>query len=149
MRKPPPDLDLFSQLKERILHLDPVSFCEHNLRLDGAPFRLQGNGYKPFADVYRYIGLKAIEENSKPVVMVKGRQVGATTMGAALELYFMASGAFGTQGRPPMRLMHLFPSLPLAAAYTKDKLSPMLHHSRLLPNEFRANGMAWGPSTSC
>ena len=84
--------DLFEQLREGLLAIDPVAFCEKYLTLDGKPFRLNGNGYKPFADIYRYIGIKALEKDSKPVVLVKGRQVGATTMAAALELFFMTSG---------------------------------------------------------
>ena len=69
-----------------------MAFCEANLTLEGEPFTLSGNGYKPFADIYRYIGIKALEPTAKPVIMVKGRQVGATTMASALEMYFMGSG---------------------------------------------------------
>lgn len=117
---------LFYQIQEGLLNLDPVSFCEKNLTLDGLPFRLNGNGYKPFADIYRYIGIKALEKEAKPIVLVKGRQVGATTMAAALELFFVASGLFGTAGRPPIRIMHCFPQLDLASAYTKTKLNTMI-----------------------
>jgi hypothetical protein len=101
--------ELFDQLRDGFLSIDPVAFCERYLTLDGKPFRLNGNGYKPFADIYRYIGVKALERDSKPVVLVKGRQVGATTMAAALELFFMTSGTFGVGGRPPMRIIHAFP----------------------------------------
>lgn len=118
--------DLFSQIKENLLAIDPVAFCEKYLTLDGRPFRLNGNGYKPFADIYRYIGLKSLEKDSKPVVLVKGRQVGATTMAAALELFFVASGSFGASNRPPIRIMHCFPQLELAYAYTKVKLNSMI-----------------------
>ena len=119
-------LDVFDHIKDGLLNLDPVSFCERNLTLDGKPFRINGNGYKPFADIYRYIGMKAIEKDSKPIVLVKGRQVGATTMASALEMFFMASGLFGTVGRPPIRIMHCFPQLELAYAYTKTKLNTMI-----------------------
>lgn len=133
--------DLFSSMKESIRNIDPVAFVESNLSLDGEQFRLNGNGYKPFADIYRYIALKAVEPNAKPIVLVKGRQVGATTMAAALELYFMGCGMYGALGRAPMRIMHLFPTLSLAAAYTKDKLDPMIMASKPVPNELRANGL--------
>jgi len=119
--------EFFSQFKESIANIDPIYFIEKYLTLDGKPFRLNGNGYKPFSDVYRYIAIKALEPNGKPVVMVKGRQVGATTMAAALELYFMSCGLFGTASRPPMRIMHTFPQLELAAAYTKTKLNTMIN----------------------
>lgn len=122
----PIDKDLFKELKEKLLDIDPVHFVESHLTLDGNPFRLTNNGYKPFSDIYRYIGIKSLERDALPVVMVKGRQVGGTTMAAALEMYFMGCGAFGTGGRPPMRIMHAFPHLEAAAAYSKTKLNPMI-----------------------
>lgn len=125
----PIDRDLFKELRDRLVDMDPVSFCERHLTLDGNPFRLTGNGYKPFADIYRYIGIKSLEPGALPVVMVKGRQVGGTTMAAALEMYFMGCGAFGTGGKPPMRIMHAFPHLEAAAAYSKTKLNPMISSS--------------------
>lgn len=118
---------LFQDILDGVLNIDPVYWAEKNLNLDGKKFRLSGNGYKPFADIYRYIGIKALEKDSKPIVMVKGRQVGATTMASVLELYFMASGYFGKDGRPPMRVMHCFPQLDLAFAYTKTKLNTMIN----------------------
>ena len=118
--------DLFEKLKDSILSVDPVYFCQKFLTLEGKPFNLINNGYKCFTDIYRYIGLKALEKDSKPVVLVKGRQVGATTMCSALEMYFMGSGLFGVQGKPPIRIIHAFPKLELAYAYTKTKLNPMI-----------------------
>lgn len=130
----------FESIRDGLLNLDPVRFCEKNLYLDGAPLRINGNGYKPFSDIYRYIGVKALEKNgSKPVVIVKGRQVGATTMASALELYFVASGIFGTAGRPPMRIMHCFPQLELVYAYTKTKLNPMIASAAISKNPQKGN----------
>jgi len=120
------DKELFNKLKQQLLMLDPVSFAEKYLTLEGKPFRLHGNGYKPFADIYRYIGIKALEPNSKPIIMVKGRQVGATTMASVLEMYFMGSGLFGVGDKPPIRIIHTFPQLELAAAYSKTKLNQMI-----------------------
>jgi len=120
------DEDLFIRLKKQLLMLDPVNFVEQYLTLDGKPFRLHDNGYKPFADIYRYIGIKALEPNAKPVILVKGRQVGGTTMAGALEMYFMGSGIFGMGDKPPIRVIHAFPQLELAAAYSKTKLNPMI-----------------------
>ena len=134
------DIDLFKEFKDNILNIDPVAFGENNLRLDGKPFRLNGNGYKPFADIYRYIGLKAIEPDAKPVLLVKGRQVGATTMAAALECYFMACGLFGNNSRAPMRLAHLFPTLSMAEAYSKTKLEPTINSAKPLPGVLRSDG---------
>lgn len=125
---------IFDQFKDGLLSIDPVHFCERWLTLDGKPFRLSGNGYRPFADIYRYIGVTALQPNSKPVVFVKGRQVGATTMAGALELFFMASGLFGTGGKPPMRVMHAFPLLDIAYTYTKTKLNAMISTAVPDPN---------------
>jgi hypothetical protein len=134
-------IDLFNTFKQNILNSDPVYFCENFLTLDGKPFQLNGNGYKPFADIYRYVGLKAVLPDSRGVVLVKGRQVGATTMAAALELYFMACGLYGTNNRSSMAIMHLFPTLSLAAAYTKDKLDSLISTSKPMPGIMKNNGM--------
>lgn len=135
------EYDLLADFKEKILNIDPVKFCENNLTLDGQPFRLTGNGYAPFRSIYYYIALKAIEKNAKPVILVKGRQVGATTMAANLTSYFMASGLFGNNKRSPMRLIHLFPTLAMAAAYTKDKLDPAISTSKPMPGMLKSNGL--------
>lgn len=120
------DKEMFDKLKKQLVMLDPVTFAETYLNLEGKPFTLSGNGYKPFADIYRYIGIKALEPTAKPVIIVKGRQVGATTMASALEMYFMGSGLFGNGGNPPIRVIHTFPQLELAAAYSKTKLNQMI-----------------------
>jgi intein/homing endonuclease len=133
--------ELFYQFQDNLFRMDPVYFCAKYLKVDGNPLQLVGTGFKPFQDIYRYIGISAIEKNSKPIVMVKGRQVGATIMAAALECYFTACGRFGTHGRPPMRLMHLFPTLSLAAAYTKDKLDPMIGQAAPVPGTLKKNGL--------
>jgi len=123
------EINVFEQLKSGISSVDPVMFCEQNLTLDGFPFRVHGNGYKPFADIYRQIGISALSANSKPIILVKGRQVGATTMAAALELYFMASGIFGRGGKPPVRVIHLFPTLVHVHLYAKTKFNSMIKGS--------------------
>jgi hypothetical protein len=123
--------EVFYKLKKQLMMYDPVVFCEENLTLEGKPFTLRGNGYRPFADIYRYIGIKALEPDAKPIVIVKGRQVGATTMASALEMYFMGSGLFGDGFRPPIRVIHAFPQLELAAAYSKTKLSQMISMAKI------------------
>lgn len=121
--------DIFNKLKNKILNIDPIKFCENNLTIDGSNFNFSDRGYKPFIDIYRYIGIKALEENSKPSVLVKGRQVGGTTMALALEMYFMGCGLFGIDGKPPIRIIHAFPSLEQAGRYTKGKMDPMIKDS--------------------
>jgi hypothetical protein len=116
----------FDVFRDKLLSIDPVFWCEKYLTLDGKPFRLHGNGYKPFSDIYRYIGIKALEPNSLPVMLVKGRQVGGTTLASALEMYFVGCGLFGTNGKPPVRIIHAFPQQDIAKKFSKEKLNPMI-----------------------
>jgi len=118
----------FEDLKKEVLKVDPVSFAENYLTIDSKPLKLGGGtGWKYLADVYRYIATKAMGPDGKPVVCVKGRQVGATTMATALELYFCTSDLFGTSPeKPPIRILHCFPALALVQKFAKDKLSTMM-----------------------
>lgn len=122
----------FEDLKKEVLKIDPVSFAENYLTIDGKPLKLGGGtGWKYLADIYRYMATKALEPDGLPVVCVKGRQVGATTMATALELYFCTSGLYGTSpDRPPIRLLHCFPALALVQKFAKDKLSTMMRTSK-------------------
>src|SRR5690606_23634684 len=124
-------------------------FCESYLTLDGQPFRLNGSGYKPFSDMYRYIGVKALERDAKPVILVKGRQVGGTTMATAIQLYFMCSGLFGVGGSPPIRVMHAFPSLLQAKAHSKTKLNPMIVGAKPAPSYGNTKGPTKSIIQSC
>jgi len=121
---------LFDDLKKEVLKIDPVSFAENYLTIDGKPLKLSDTGWKFLADIYRYVAVKALEPDGKPVVCVKGRQVGATTMAAALELYFTSSGLFGVSpDKPPIRILHCFPALAQVQNFAKDKLSTMMRTS--------------------
>jgi len=120
----------FNNLKKEILKLDPVAFCESYLNIDGKPLQLSNTGWRFFADMYRYIALEATTPNGKPICCVKGRQVGCTTMATALELYFCTSGLYGTSPtRPPIRILHCFPSLALVQRFAKLKLGSMMRES--------------------
>jgi hypothetical protein len=120
---------LFTDLQTALLDIDPVAFCERTLMLDGKPFRIHGNGYRPYADLFRYIGLKALEPNSKPLLLVKGRQTAGTTLATAMELYFVGCGLYGVNGRPPIRILHLFPQREMAEKFSKEKLNTMIASS--------------------
>lgn len=121
--------DVMDKIKNQLLSLDPVYWCEKYLTLDGKPYRINKNGYKPFSDVLRYLGIKGLEKNSIPVIIVKGRQIGASTLASAAEMFFMGCGHFGTSTNPPMRVVHTFPFLDLASYYGKVKLSGMINDS--------------------
>jgi len=134
----------FDDLKKEVLKYDPVSFCENHLKVDGRPLKLDGTGWKFLADIYRYVGVKALEPNGKPVVCVKGRQVGATTMATALEMYFTTSGIFGeTPEKPPMRVLHCFPALNNVQKFAKDKLSSIMRTS--VDDYIKQKGLSWDP----
>ena len=126
---------VFDKIKNQLLKYDPVWFAEKYLTIDGEPFRLHGNGWKPFADIYRYIGIKGVEKGSLPVVVVAGRQVGKTSMAAALEMYFVGCGLFGNGKNPPIRIIHAFPFLDMAYSYSKVKLNSMIGSSIILDQE--------------
>lgn len=133
--------DVFTEFKERLLNVDPVYFVEQNLTVDGKPLKISGNGWQPFAEIYRYMAIKAVEPTGKPVVLCKGRQVGASLMCAALTCALLCSDMYGNNGRPPMRIMHVFPTLGLAAAYSKDKLDPIITSAKPMPGALKKNGL--------
>jgi hypothetical protein len=82
----------FESLKRELLKVDPVSFAESYINLEGSKFRITNNGWKFIADIYRHIITVGMSNKGKPIVIVKGRQVGATIMATALELYMVTSG---------------------------------------------------------
>lgn len=123
---------VFDKIKGSLLNIDPVNWCTQNLTLDGKPFRLIESGYRPLVEIFRYVGIKALQKDSKPIVWVKSRQVSGTTTAAALEMYFMGSGNFGNEFNPPIKMAHVWPTLDFAAAYSKTKLAQMIDASTMM-----------------
>jgi len=119
--------ELFSDVKTSFMDYDPVYFTKNNLTLDGAPFSVLDNGWKFMADIYRYIALESVRENGKPVVICKGRQIGATVMAAALDLYFTNSGLFAN---PPAKVAHLFPTIGLVKRFSQSKLEDLIRAAK-------------------
>ena len=130
VQKPWDPQENFENLKREIMKIDPVSFTESYLNIDGHEMLLTGNGWKWMADIQRHVSMEALSPGGKPVIFVKGRQVGATVNASALALHMVASGTYGCNGRPPIRIMHVFPQLELMLAYSKDKLEKMIRESR-------------------
>lgn len=118
--------EMFEKFKDGVATLDPVTWAEKHLTLDGKPYQISKNGYKPHADILRYLAIKALEKDGRPVVFSKGRQVGATILSSVLEMYFMASGLFGQNGRASIRVIHCFPTLVHVFTYAKTKLNSMI-----------------------
>jgi hypothetical protein len=121
---------LFEELKTGFLDFDPAHFVQNNLTLDGADFKVLDNGWKFMAEVYRHIALQATRKDGKPVVIKKGRQVGATVMAGALDLFFTNSGLFCD---PNIRVVHLFPALAQVKKFSQDKLETLI---RTANNDF-------------
>ena len=119
----------FDLLKKELLKVDPVSFAESYLTLDGKPFCITNNGWQFISQIYRYISSVAMSSNGKPIVIVKGRQVAATTMATNLELHMVSSGMFGTGGVPPVRVTHAFPHLDMMHGFSKKKKKKMIMES--------------------
>lgn len=123
---------LFEKIKSSLLNFDPTSWAEKHITLEGKPYRINGNGYKPLSDILRYIAIKAVEKDSKPIVVLKSRQTGMTVAQTALDLFFMASGNFGNGINPPIKVAHIFPTLELRDAYSKTKLNSMINGALIL-----------------
>ena len=120
---------IFDQIRDGLLATDPTFWMQKYLTLEGKPYRIHGNGYKPLSDIARTIGIKALEKSGLPIVICKGRQIGMTILSSALEMYFMGSGIFGNGHNPPIRVMHCFPHLENCMSYSKVKLNSMINNS--------------------
>ena len=126
---------ILDRIVNTLIATDPVAWMEKYLTLEGRPYRINGNGYKPLADIARTIAIKALEKTGLPIVICKGRQIGLTVLSSGLEMYFMGSGIFGNGHNPPIRIAHLFPQLASGETYSKVKLSAMINGSIVVNSE--------------
>lgn len=118
---------LFYDVRNNFLDYDPAYFIQNNLTLDGKPFSIIDSGWKFMQDIYRYIAFESTKPDGKPVVFCKGRQVGATVMAGALDLYFTNSGLFVG---PEIKVAHLFPSNALVKRFSQDKLEGLIRTAK-------------------
>lgn len=114
--------ELFDSLKESVLELDPVYWCEKYITIDGRPLKLK-NGWEPYIAIYRYIAIEAFKPGGKPVVFLKSRQIGGTMASLFIELFLLANGQYGKNGKPPIRVAHLFPILEQSLRFSKTKFA--------------------------
>jgi hypothetical protein len=125
--KPLSSREIFKELKRDVSNLDCVSFAENYLTIDGKPFDLSGSGWKYMGEMYRIISAQIENPNARPIILLKGRQVGATIMAGVLSLHMASSGLYGTESRKPaIRVMHVFPDLKRCGVYAKDILSSLM-----------------------
>lgn len=121
---------IFEELKRTVSVIDPVAFAETYLTIDGRAFNLSDAGWRYMAEIYRSVAAQVESKDARPIVLLKGRQVGATVMATVLSLYLAASGLYGTKAnKPPIRIMHLFPALKTMTQHAKEKLDPMMNSS--------------------
>lgn len=121
------EIELFKEVSKKIQDIDPAKFIENNLTIDGEQFKIIGNGWRFMVDIYRYIALRATKDDGRPIVIKKGRQVGASVMAGALDLYFTNSGLYA---KPPARVVHLFPALAQVKKFSQDKLEGMIRTAK-------------------
>lgn len=121
------EIDLFDNIKEEFLNLDPGLFSKNKIRVDQKPLNVVDGGWKFMDDVYKYIALQATKPDGKPTVMCKGRQVGGSVMGAALDIYFTNSGTFVN---PPIKVAHLFPQSAQVKKFSQDKLEGIIKDAK-------------------
>jgi hypothetical protein len=125
--KPLSSREIFKELKRDVSNLDCVSFAENYLTIDGKPFDLSGSGWRYMGEMYRIISAQIENPNARPIILLKGRQVGATIMAGVLSLHMASSGLYGTESRKPaIRVMHVFPDLKRCGVYAKDILSSLM-----------------------
>lgn len=115
-------------IKSELMKLDPVSFAENYLTVEGKPIDLS-RGWKFWADIYRHVAFSAFRRDSKPIVILKGRQCGCTQMAINLELYFATSGVCGAGNHPPAKIVHCFPALAQVQDFSKEKLANAMRSS--------------------
>jgi len=103
--------------------LDAVEFIEKNLILDGQPFSYTNNGHDFAKQVIRYCcHTLPHSKSSRPVICVKGRQIGLSTATAAISLYFMHAEKFKS-------ILHCFPQIGHARTFSSKRLIDLIEDS--------------------
>lgn len=124
-------MDLFNEFFSK---LDVVEFIEKNLILEGKPFLYTNNGRAFMKGILRYCAHSLPHsKKAKPVCVVKGRQTGASTMSAALSVFFMRTLRHRT-------ILHSFPEKGMSNRHSSHRLKQLLEDSILqggLPKNFQ------------
>lgn len=118
--------DFFSEL-------DAVYFIENNLSLAGQDFKYSGNGRDFMKEVIRYCAhTLPYSKSAKPVIVVKGRQIGMSTLTTSLSIFLLYLESYKTFG-------HFFPEIGQARRHSSTTLIEMIEESMLkkkLPPDF-------------
>ncbi len=124
--------ELFNDMLEKVKELDPVYWAEKYINIDGKPFRISDNGWKPFVEIYRELCVNSLRKDAKPICLLKSRQIGGTILSTICSFFFLASGQFGIKNKPPIAILYCFPALEQAGRFSKTKFSSMLKSSKLI-----------------
>lgn len=103
--------------------LDIVEFIEKNLVLEGEDFSYTNNGRDFMKEILRYSAhIMPYSKQSKPMICVKGRQTGMSTMTSALMLYFLVNEDHKT-------FLHAFPEIKQANRHSSKRFQNMIDES--------------------
>lgn len=114
-------------------NLDIVEFIEQKLVLEGKPFLYTNNGRDFAKEILRYCAhIMPYSKSAKPVVVVKGRQIGLSTSTAALSMYFVYAESHRS-------FLHVFPEISQARRFSTKRLIELIEDSQkagALPQNF-------------
>ena len=125
--------------------MDPIVWCEKHLNLpdSDAPFKIKDCGRDYLEEPIRYMVGEATTPTGKPVVVLKGRQVGMSVTSVATYLYLLNSGLYTN-----LRILHCFPSLKHVSQFHDPKLLPMIERSDLVRRKRYTPDTMWFSETS-
>jgi hypothetical protein len=120
-----------------LTNLDVIEFIESCLVLEGKNFSYSNNGRDFAKQMMRYAAhVLPHSKTAKPLIVVKGRQVGLSTSTAALSLFYMHSQKFKS-------FLHAFPEIGQSRKHSSKRLIELIEESikkGRLPQDFLARG---------
>ena len=106
--------------------LTSLGWMEKNLSLpdtDGK-FLINDCGRDFLKEPLKYMTFEALTPNGKPVVVLKGRQVGMSVTAEAIYLYLLTSGNYSS-----LKVFHAFPFVEQTTKIHDQKIMPMIERS--------------------
>lgn len=105
--------DLVSELKSGITEIDPITWVENNLYLEGKPVQIRGTGRDYLTEVYNYLVFGLFRPDAVPFLMLKSRKVEMSTTATFAALYMMTSGLYDN-----ITALQTFPTLGQSRRYS-------------------------------
>ena len=120
-----------------LTNLDVIEFIENCLVLEGKNFSYTNNGRDFAKEMMRYAAhILPYSKKAKPLIVVKGRQVGLSTSTAALSLFYM----YHEKHRS---FLHAFPEIGQSRKHSSKRLIELIEESikkGSLPQDFLSRG---------